>query len=120
PRWHPSCHVKWPQFKNPNWAVEEEEKKKKRRGRREEEEKDHGGDLQRRSCSSLRCGGDYPLWKQSENEFPFNSSDFLALGMDRDHRRNNEGFIANDRGLHQTGDNYEDSEVNSQRRRGVA
>ncbi|MBA0587610.1 hypothetical protein Gorai_000736 [Gossypium raimondii] len=40
--------------------------------------------------------------------------------MDRDHRRNNEGFIANDRRLHQTGDNYEDSEVNSQRRRGVA
>ncbi|MBA0650589.1 hypothetical protein Goklo_017988, partial [Gossypium klotzschianum] len=34
PRWHPSCHVKCPQFKNPYWAVEEEEKKKKRRGRK--------------------------------------------------------------------------------------
>ncbi|MBA0558025.1 hypothetical protein Golob_015065, partial [Gossypium lobatum] len=35
--------------------------------------------------------------------------------MGRDHRRNNEGFIANDHRLHQTSDNYEDSEVNSQR-----
>lgn len=52
---------------------------------------------------------------KAKTNFPFNSSDFPAFGIDRHHRRNNEGFIADGHRLHQTGGDYEDPEVNPQR-----